>query len=258
MSGHSKWATTKRKKFLIDAKKSAVFTKLANAISVAARACADPTANFSLRMAIDQAKSFSLPKENIERAIKRGAGNLGEAFFEETTYEGFGPGNVAIIVECLTDNKNRTYNEIKIIFDKHCGALAAPGSVMWNFERKGVITILNTQLAIPKEKIISNNSQDSNSQNLQLTELKIIDAGADDFIFGEEENELIIYTKTEDLQKVKENLDKIDFKVKSAGLEYVAKEKISLSSENEEKLQNLLMALDEQNEVGEYYTNTNG
>ncbi|HPA25576.1 MAG TPA: YebC/PmpR family DNA-binding transcriptional regulator [bacterium] len=237
MSGHSKWATTKRKKSIIDAKRSANFTKLANTISVAARSGSDPIMNFSLRMAIDKAKSFSLPKENIERAIKRGAGELGGASLEEVMYEGFGPGKVGLMVECLTDNKNRTLNEVKLIFDKNGGALAGQGSVSWMFEKKGIIVLKNP-----------------NSQNLtEETELQIIENGADDFFFNEEE--IVVYTKIADLQLVKENLEKANFEIASAGLEYVPKEKINLSEEDEEKLQKLLDALEEQNEVSEYYTN---
>lgn len=251
MSGHSKWATTKRKKSLIDAKRSANFTKLANAISVAARAGADTNTNFNLRMAIDKAKSLSLPKENIERAIKRGSGELAGVSLEQVVYEGFGPGNTAIIVECLTDNKNRTLNEIKSIFDKHGGSLAGQGSVMWNFERKGVINV--TPAFLPDGEA-GRSGQIDLKTNLENLELKIIEAGADDFVFNKE-NEIIVYTKITDLQKVKENLEAQGLKIETANLEYVSKEKITLSEEDEKKMQNLLDALDEQNEVNEYYTN---
>lgn len=237
MSGHSKWATTKRKKFAIDAKKSANFTKLANAISVAARSGGDPSMNFGLRMAIDKAKSFSLPKENIERAIKRGTGELGGSAMEEVLYEGFGPGQIAILVECLSDNKNRTLNEIKLIFDKNGGALAGQGSVSWMFDKKAVIVL-----------------QNRNSQNLtEEMELQIIESGAEDFQINEEE--IVVYTSTNLLQQTKENLEKFGFTVMNANLEYVAKEKNNLSEEDEEKLQKLLDALEEQNEMTEYYTN---
>jgi len=242
MSGHSKWATTKRKKSLLDTKRSANFTKLSNAITVAARTGKDPAANFTLRMAIDKAKSFSLPKENIERAIKRGTGKLDGNVLEQVVYEGFGPDKVAIIIECLTDNKNRTHSEIKHILANHNGSIGAPGSVMWNFERKGVITINNVQ---PENGAI---------KNLEEMELKIIDAGADDFILSEN-YEIIVFSKLEDLQKVKENLETQGFKIKAAGLEYVAKEKITLSKDDEEKLQNLLTALEEQGEVSAVYSN---
>jgi len=135
MSGHSKWATTKHKKEAIDKKRGALFTKLGNAITIAARQGSDLETNFSLRLAIDRAKAANMPKENIERAIKRGAGEIEGAQLEEIIYEGFGPGKISIIIETLTDNKNRTVSEIKHILDKSGGTMAGQGSVMWMFER---------------------------------------------------------------------------------------------------------------------------
>jgi len=235
MSGHSKWATTKRKKFAVDAKRSSVFTKLANNVTVAARhGGGDPEMNFRLRLAIERAKAASMPKENIERAIKRGLGELDGQHLEEVVYEGYGPGQVAILVECLTDNRNRTHGEIKKIFESFGGTLAGQGSVAWQFEKKGVIVIADAK---PTEEV----------------ELKIIDAGADDFNLTVEE--MVVYTKPEDLQKVKENLEKEKFKIEAANLEYVAKEKINLTEEEEEALAKLIEALEEQNEVNEYYLN---
>lgn len=241
MSGHSKWATTKRKKFAVDAKRSSVFTKLANNVTVAARhGGSDPEMNFHLRLAIDRAKAANMPKENIDRAIKRGAGELDGQRLEEIIYEGYGPGQTAILVECLTDNRNRTHGEIKKIFENHGGVLAGQGSVMWQFEKKGVI--------------ISNKKAVTSDKEIEEMELKIIDAGAEDFKLTDEE--IIIYTKAEELQKVKENLEQARFKIESAGLEYVAKEKVNLSDEDADKLTGLFEALEEQSEVNEFYLNS--
>ncbi|MDD2807950.1 MAG: YebC/PmpR family DNA-binding transcriptional regulator, partial [Patescibacteria group bacterium] len=168
MSGHSKWATTKRAKAIVDAKRGAAFTKVANIITIAARNGGDPTANFMLRMAIDKARAVNMPKDNIERAIKRGTGEGGGAAVEELVYEGIGPAQTQFVVKCLTDSKNRTAAVIRHLFDKHGGSL---GSVMWNFEIKGVITITNYELQIT---------------NLDELELELIDIGIEDFI--KEEN----------------------------------------------------------------------
>lgn len=242
MSGHSKWATTKRRKGAVDQKRSNVFTKLTNGITVAARkGGSDPAMNFSLRLAIDRAKEANMPKENIERAIKRGSGELAGEYLEEVAYEGFGPGKIAIIIECLTPNKNRTVSEIKHILEKHGGALAGPGAVAWMFEKKGVITINKKLLTINKDAL----------------ELKIIDVGVDDI--EEDEEEIVVYTKPENLEKVKENLDKeaVDWgiKIESANQELVAREKVEVADEINEKLNALFEELEEQQEVSEYYTN---
>lgn len=237
MSGHSKWATTKRKKEKIDQKRGSAFTKLANAISVAARSGADPEMNFGLRLAIDRAKAVSMPKENIDRAILRGSGGAGGAQLSHTVYEGFGSGQVAFIIEAISDNSNRTFNELKHLFSEHGGNLASPGAVGWMFERKGTIVI-------KKEKLKMNNEE---------LELKTIDLGADDFL--EDEDNIIIYTKPEDLRKVKNGLEKEGIEIESAGVEYVAKEKIEVPAEAEEKLQKLIDELEEHQDVAEYYMN---
>ena len=161
MSGHSKWATTKRAKEGKDAKRSSLFTKISKIISVAARDGADPEMNFKLRMAIDKAKTFSMPKENIDRAVKKGSGDSGETRIENYIYEGYGPGGVALILEVLTDNKNRSASNIKHIFSKFGGNMGAEGSVRWMFETKGQITLKQSQLT-------------------EEDELKIIEAGAED------------------------------------------------------------------------------
>jgi len=239
MSGHSKWATTRRSKAATDAKRAVLFTKLAKGITIAAREKGgDPTANFSLRLAIEKAKAANMPKENIDRAIKRGTGELAGAVIEETFYEGFGPGKTAFIIKCLTDNKNRTSQEIKHLFSKYGGALAGPNAVMWQFEHKGVIRLANEQLA------------GKNPENL---ELQFIDLGAQDII--KEEDSLIIYCKIEDLQKVKKGIEDLGFTVDYAEIEFVPKEKITVSEELANKNQEFFEDLDENEDVDDYYTN---
>jgi len=240
MSGHSKWATTKRAKAVTDAKRANLFTKLNRAITVAAREKgSDPDTNFSLRLAIEKAKSANVPKDNIERAIKRGTGEIkGEAAIEELIYEGFGPGGTALIIKCLSDNKNRTASEIKHILSAHGGSLGAPNSVMWQFVQKGVIRI-------EKEKLEGKNPDE--------LELQLIDLGAQDI--GQEEDSWIIYTRTEDLQKVSNNLKTLGLESDFSEIEYVPKEKISLSAELKQKNQALFDALDEAEDVDDYFTN---
>lgn len=238
MSGHSKWETTRRSKAIVDAKKGAIFTKYAKLISVAARKGSDPTINFSLRMAIDKAKSANMPKENVERAIKRGSGELGDAQIEELNYEGIGPAKSQFIVKCLTDNKNRTASEVRHLFADAGGSL---GSVMWNFELKGVILITAEEL---KNKNLIKNDD---------FELELIDAGTENFV---EENEgATIYTKPEDFQKVKQFLDAKSIKTESAEVEYVAKDHSPLAEEEKDKVRKFIEALDNNEDVTNYYTN---
>lgn len=241
MSGHSKWATTKRAKGVTDAKRAILFTKMAKLITVAAREKGgDPVTNFSLRLAMDKAKAANMPKENIERAIKRGTGEGGEAAIEEMVYEGFGPGGVAVVVKCLTDNKNRASSELKHLFSKYGGSLGGPGAVAWQFEQKGVIRIANDQLA---------------SKNWDDLELQLIDLGAADIQKGDEF--ITIYCAIPDLQKIKKGLEDLKLEAESAQIEYVAKEKIKVDEETGQKLADFFDALDENEDVDDYYTNLN-
>jgi len=233
MSGHSKWATTKRHKEVVDAKRSANFTKLANIISVAARSGADPEKNFTLRMAIDKAKSFSLPKENIDRAIAKGAGLSGGAALEEIIYEGFGPEGIALVIEAVTDNKNRAVSEIKHIFNKYNGNLGGPGATMWMFEHKGVITL-------DKETITDDE------------ELALIDASADDI---QTEGGITVYSSVENFENLKKKIEAMNLPILESGLEYVAKETVKPS--NEETLIKLLDDLEACDDVSNYYSNAN-
>ncbi|MBU4347588.1 YebC/PmpR family DNA-binding transcriptional regulator [Candidatus Parcubacteria bacterium] len=240
MSGHSKWATTKRQKAVTDAKRGAIFTKLSNIITIAAREKGgDPDTNFSLRMAIDKARTANMPKDNIERAIKRGTGELAGAAIEELVYEGLGPAKSQFIVKCLTDNKNRAAANIRHLFAKHGGAF---GSVMWNFGSKGVIRIAKDELT-------------NNKLSAEEFELELIDAGAQDIL--KEEEGVTIYTKIEDLQKVKKFLEEKNIKTESAEIEYIAKEDLALSGEDKERVEKFIEELEDNEDAADYYHNIN-
>jgi len=228
MSGHSKWATTKHQKAATDARKSNLFTKIANTISVAARSGGGPTMNFQLRLAIDKARTANMPKDKIERAIKRGTGELGGAQIEEVTYEAYGLGGTAILVETLTDNKNRTSGEIKSIFNKLGGKLAESGSVAYLFSRKGVI------------RAVGSVSKDE-------AEMAIIDSGAEDYATDNEA--FLIYTKPEDLFKVKTALEVANMTVLSAELSWEPNTTIELNEEQSGRAVKLLETLDELDDI---------
>lgn len=238
MSGHSKWATTKHQKALIDSKRGNLFTKLSHNITLAARDGGDTAINFKLRLAIEKARNANMPKDNIERAVKRGTGELKDgAALQEIIYEGFGPAKVAIIVQCLTDNKNRTASEIKHIFSHFGGNLGSPNSVSWMFVKRGVITTENFEPA-KKEEL----------------ELKIIDAGAEDMV--EEAGCFIVYTDPTKLPTVKESLENNGIKIADAEIKMLPKEKLTIADENTNAtLEKMFEALDESDDVCDYYTN---
>jgi len=239
MSGHSKWAKVKQYKGGIDAKRSSVYTKMARIVTVAARSGGDPDMNFSLRMAIDRAKAVSVPKDVIDRAIARGSGAGSDAAaIEEAVYEGIGPGKVGLIVRALTDNKTRAVNDIKHIFTKNGGVVGAPGSISWNFEKLGVITIKN---------------EDIEGKNWDDFELAMIDAGAKDI--KKEDTHVIVYTAIPDLHKVTQAVQAFGIKVDDAKIEYVPKDKKQLTAEEEAGLMKLLEALDDNDDVDEVFHN---
>jgi len=235
MSGHSKWATIKRAKAAVDAKKGAIFTKLSNIITIAAKEKGgDLETNFALRLAADKAKQANMPKDNIEKAIKRGTGELEGGQIVELIYEGFGPEKSQFIVKSLTDNKNRSAASVRHIFTKYGGSL---GSVLWNFEQKGVIRISDLGIRISD------------------LELDLIENGAQDII--EEDEGITIYTNIEDLNKLKIFLDKKKIATESADIEYVAKEEQKIEEEAKEKIENFINELEECEDVSDYYTNVN-
>jgi len=236
MSGHSHWSTIKHQKGAADAKRSKIFSKIAKIITVAAKEKGgDPETNSKLRLAMDQAKAANMPQDNIERAIKRGAGELESETLEEVMFEAYGPGGSAIIIEGITDNKNRTLGEIKQSLSQYSGKLGGEGSVKWMFNRKGCLTI---------------NSQEKDRELLELT---AIEAGAEDISW--QGDRLNIYTKVEDLEKVKGALEEKGLKLEGASLDWVAKEEISVNEKEMETCQKLFEALDENDSVQEIYSN---
>lgn len=239
MSGHSHWSQIRHRKELTDAKRGKIFSKLSKLISVAARAKGgDPETNPGLRMMIDKARSFNMPQENIERAVKRGTGEIEGIKFEEFTLEAFGPAGLALIIEGTTDNKNRTLAEIKNILLAQGGKLAQPGSVLWLFERCG-------SLNVKKEPT-------GNKEELELT---AIEAGAQDFKWLDQEN-LEIYTPPSELEKVKKALQEKNILVNASSLDWKPKNEITVAEQKDkEQLEKLFEALDEIDDVNEIYSN---
>jgi YebC/PmpR family DNA-binding regulatory protein len=230
MSGHSKWSQINHKKGAADAKRSAIFTKVANMITVAARVGGgDPRNNPRLDVAIAKARAVNMPNDNIERAIKRGTGELEGVTLESLELEAYGPGGSALIIEAITDNKNRTITELRNVLSRHGGKLAESGSVIYQFAKKGVIRL----------KSYSANA-----------ELQAIDAGAEDT--KQVDGHLEIYTKPENLSKVKEKFPGV---VGSADLEYLPQNPIALSGETKKQTELLLAAIAEQVDVNEIYSN---
>lgn len=206
MSGHSKWSTIKREKGAKDAARGAIFTKLGNAIAIAARSGADPGMNFALRLAIDRAKAANMPNANIQRSIDRGSGKLGGEQIQEVMYEGYGSGGVAVLVECATDNVNRTYPDVKLAFSKHGGNIAEKGAVAFQFDRKGMIRVKGT------------------GDDLML---QALDAGAEDM--QEEGEESVIYTDPKDFTKVRETLTAADLEVTEAELTFIPNNTVEIT-----------------------------
>ena len=238
MSGHSHWASIKHKKGSEDEKRGKIFSKLTRQILIAAKqGGSDPETNPTLRMAIEKAKEFNMPKDNIERAIKKGSGELEGEKLEEVIFEAYGPGNIAIIIEGITDNRNRALGEIKQILNQHSGKLVGEGAVRWMFQRQGCVTVNKDELKVSKDDL----------------ELTAIEAGAQDIY--EHENILDIYTKTEDLEKVKNALEGKGIKIDSSSLDWVAKEMVTLDEKQKGQAQALFEALDESDTVQEIYSN---
>ncbi len=248
MSGHSKWHSIKHKKGLIDAQRGKIFTRHANLITIAARKGGDPDMNPSLRFAIDNAKKDNVPNTNVERAIKRGTGELkGAAEIVEINYEGYGPAGIAVIVECLTDNKNRAFTNIRTIFGKSGGNLGASGGIAWMFERKGVIT-LNIE-----DKNPAFGSEAAQARRDEV-ELLAIDAGAQDI---ERDGALMyVYTAPNNLHAVTENLKKSGFEPKSAELQMIPKQTVKIEDEkNAKKVLDFMDTLEEDQDVNNVYSN---
>lgn len=241
MSGHSHYKSIKYKKGLADAKRSQAFSKMAREISLAVKeGGADPNFNPKLRITIEKSRAIGMPTENIERAIKRGSGELAGQKLESVLFEAYGPGGIAIIIEGITDNKNRTLGEIKQILQEQGGKLASEGSVKWMFERKGAI-------------IVDGKLQIEDLKDKEKLEMIAIEAGAEDIYWH---NDLLdVYTKIEDLEKVKKNLEKKGVKIESTSLDWTAREELKLDEKNQEACQKLFETLDENEAVQEIYSN---
>ncbi|MDP3836540.1 MAG: YebC/PmpR family DNA-binding transcriptional regulator [bacterium] len=237
MSGHSKWATTHRQKEIVDAKRGAIFTKLGNIIAIAAKTGGDPATNPSLRAAVDRARDASMPKDNIERAIKKGTGELGGEQVEELYYEGIGPAGVQVIVKCTTDNRNRSGSTVRHNFTKNGGSF---GAVMWNFDQAGIVMINSEELS-------------AKQINFDEFELELIDGGASDIEKAEEG--VTVYTALADFQKMQDYLKSKDIKAESAEVGYVAKEKTSFNEEDTAKIEKFLEEFEDNEDVTDYYTN---
>jgi YebC/PmpR family DNA-binding regulatory protein len=237
MAGHSKWANIKYRKERQDKKRSNLFSKLAREIIVCARQDPNPDTNPSLAAAIERARAANMPKENIERAIKRGAGELEGAKYEEIVYEGYGPGGVAILVRSLTDNRNRTAAAVRHIFESHGGSLGTEGCVAWQFERRGLVQVEAVPEGMDKEELV----------------FLAIEGGAEDFT--EEDGIISFYTPPNQLAQVRDALQGAGVEVSRAQLAWVPKSTVKVEGKEAERLLRLLDALDDHEDVQEVVAN---
>jgi YebC/PmpR family DNA-binding regulatory protein len=238
MSGHSKWATIKRKKGANDAQRGKMFTKLARELQLAARDGADPTFNFKLRLIIDKARAENMPKDNIERAVKRGAG-IGEdaAQIEEMTYEGYGAHGVALLIQTLSDNRNRTVSELRRALTRGGGNLGESGSVGWLFDAKGYLSV--PMAGCDPDKVFE----------------VALEAGAEDVVFGEESAD--VYVQPSDLQAVRLAFQKAGFPMDVAELTMVPKTLVDLSPANTLQVMNMIEVVEDLDDVVKVYSNLN-
>lgn len=235
MAGHSKWAKIHRGKAIEDAKRGAIFTKLGNAIAIAAKNGTDPNMNFALRLAIDKAKAANMPSSNIQRAIDRGSGKLGSEQIQEVMYEGYGPAGVAILVECATDNINRTYPDVKSAFSKHGGSIAEKGSVLFQFNRKGMIRI-------------------EESDDIDEILIQVLDAGAEDI--ESSDGESVIITSPKDLARIRDRLKETGLKIIGAELTFMPANMVEITDKDTAfKIIRLMDALEDLDDVSATHTN---
>lgn len=233
MAGHNKWSKIKRGKAVEDAKRGAVFTKIGNQIALAAKNGADPDMNPALALAIEKAKAANMPNTNIQRSIDRGSGKLGGAQIQEVMYEGYGSGGVAVLVECATDNVNRTYPDVKLAFSKHGGSIAEKGAVAFQFDRKGMIRVKG------------------GGDDLML---QALDAGADDV--QEEDGESVIYTDPKELTKVRDALKEADMEIIEAEQTFVPNNTVKVSDkETAGKIMRMMDALEGLDDVVNTHVN---
>jgi YebC/PmpR family DNA-binding regulatory protein len=233
MSGHSKWSTIKHKKQATDARRGQLFTRLAREIEIAARDGGDPDMNVRLRLAMDKARAANMPKDNIERAIKRGTGELKGDELQEILYEAYGPNGIAVLITVVTDNRNRSTADVRRIFTKNGGSLAEPGAVAWQFKRKGYISL-------PA-------SEDGD----QIFEIAL-NSNAEDVVFGEENIE--IYTDLENFQHVQQALESNGVRIEDAELAYVADMPVTLPRDDAFKVMRIVDQLEELDDVQQVFT----
>ncbi len=237
MSGHSKWSTIKRKKGALDARRSKIFTKIVKEISVAVKeGGADPDGNPRLRLAIQSAKAVNMPKDNIERAIKKGSG-ADEANYTEVTYEGYASHGVAVCVECLTDNLNRTVASVRSAFNKHGGALGTTGSLDFLFDRKGVFVLKKSEKPLDEEEFT----------------FEMIDAGAEEVLF--EDEFVTVYCAMEDFGAMQKKVESLALEVESAELQRIPKTTVALDDESVKKVLKLIDVLEDDDDVQKVYHN---
>jgi len=238
MSGHSKWSTIKRKKGALDAKRSKIFTKIIKEITVAVRGGgSDPAGNPRLRLAIQNSKAANMPKDNVERAIKKGTGADG-ATYNEVTYEGYATYAVAVFIECLTDNLNRTVQNVRSAFNKHGGSLGTNGSLEFIFDRKGVFTIhLNDNLTLDEDDFT----------------LEMIDAGAEDIEF--ESDYVTVYTSLENFSAMQRKMEELKLEVENAEVQRIPKTTVSLDTEALKKVMKFIEVLEDDDDVQQVYHN---
>ena len=236
MSGHSKWSTIKHKKGATDAKRGKIFTKIIKEITVAARmGGGDPETNPRLRSALISARSENMPKDTFERAIKKGTGDLEGVDYEEILYEGYGPGGVAVLVECLTDNRNRTIAEVRQVFNKAGGNVGTDGCVAWMFDKKGLIIV---------------NKEDSDEETLMELAL---DAGAEDI--KEETQSFEIICEPADFEAVKETIDAADIKYEMAEITMIPQNMTKVEGKEAEQMINFMEAMDDCDDIQKFYSN---
>ena len=237
MSGHSKWSTIKRKKGVADAKRGAIFTRLAREIVISARAGgSDPDTNFRLRLAVDKARAGNMPKDNIERAIKRGAGeDKDAAVFEEITFEGYGPNGSALMVNCVTDNRNRTVPDIRHAFSKSGGSMAEQGAVAWQFDRKSYFSFPSSQLDFDKAFELG------------------VNAGADDVVDGGETIE--IYAPVDAFKAIADALHAANVSPEESGLRMIAKQEIELDVQDTLKFMKMVEGIEDLDDVQDVFHN---
>ena len=236
MSGHSKWATIKRKKAATDAKRGKIFTTIIKEITIAAReGGGDADSNPRLRQAVSNAKSANMPSDNITRAIKKGTGELPGVMYEEVSYEGYGPAGVAIFMECLTDNKQRTVAEIRHLISKYGGNLGENGSVSWMFDKKGQITLK------------------ANEHEEDVVFEAALEAGAEDFEAAD--NVFIVSTDSSEIMSVRDALDSQGYEIESANIDMVPKNLHNVESDKEQSVITLLEALEDHDDIKAVYTN---